>query len=121
MDFGAVGGSVSGMRGILWERRLGVLELVQRFLKVIGYGNVASPIRVIPLDVKTTEQGAGPIHGYGVLFLEGLDQVFRILFANIFDAEVVNDKGEGGVTRRMLPEGRGAGGRCIAKLSEVDF
>ena len=69
LDFGAVGGGIPGMRGILWERRLGVLELVQRFLKVIGHGNVASPSRLIPLDVDTTEQGAGPTHRDGVLSL----------------------------------------------------
>ena len=44
LDFGAVGGGFPGMGGILWVRRLGVLELVQCLLKVIGHGNVASPI-----------------------------------------------------------------------------
>ena len=115
LDFGAVGGGVPGMRGILWERRPGVLGLVQRFLKVIGHGNVASRSRLIPMNVETIEQGAGPIHGDGVLFLEGLDQVVSIFFAGIFDAKVVNDKGEGDVTRRMLPEGRGVGDRRISK------
>ena len=69
----------------------------------------------------TTEQRAGPIHGYGVLLLEGLYQVISILFANIFDEKVVDDKGEGDVTRCMLPKGRGARDRCISKLDEVDF
>ena len=92
-----------------------MLGLVQRFLKVIGHGNVASRSRLIPMNVETIEQGAGPIHGDGVLFLEGLDQVVSIFFAGIFDAKVVNDKGEGDVTRRMLPEGRGVGDRRISK------
>ena len=46
-----------------------MLELVQIILKVIRHGNVAIPSRVIPLDVETTELGAGPIHGDSVLFL----------------------------------------------------
>ena len=55
------------------------------------------------------------------MLLEVLNQVISILFANIFDAEVVNDKGEGDVTRRMISEGRGAGDRRISKLGYVDF
>ena len=66
--------------------------------------------------METAEQGAGTIHGYGVFFLESLDKGISIVFADIFDAEVVNDKGEGDVMRRMLPEVRGAGDRCISKL-----
>ena len=45
----------------------------------------------------------------------------RIFFADIFDSEVVNDKGEGDFTRSMLPEGRGAGDRRISKLGKVYF
>ena len=106
---------------ILWARRLGALELVQIFLKLIGHGNVASASRVIPLDVETTEQGSGPIHGDGVLFLEGLDQVITIFFAKTIDTKVVDYKVEGDVTRHMLPDGRGVGYRRIAKLGKVDF
>ena len=43
LDFGAIGGGVSGMRVIMWARRIEVLELVQHFLKVIRHGNVARP------------------------------------------------------------------------------
>ena len=55
------------------------------------------------------------------MILEGLDRVISIFFADIFDAEVVNDKGEVDVTCRMLPEGRSAGDRRMSKLGEVDF
>ena len=55
------------------------------------------------------------------MFLEVLDQVIRIFFADIFDAEVVNNKELGDVMRHMLPEGRGVGDRSISKLGEVDF
>ena len=71
--------------------------------------------------METTEQGASLIHGDGVLFLECLDQVIHIFFANIFDAEVVNNKGLGDVMRHMLLEGRGVGDRRISKLGKVDF
>ena len=47
--------------------------------------------------------------------------MIRIFFADIFDTKVVNDKRDGDVPRRMLPEGRGAGDRRIYKLGEVDF
>ena len=55
------------------------------------------------------------------MLLEGLDQVVSILFVDVFDAEVFEDKGEGDVTRRILTEGRGAGDRRISKLGKVDF
>ena len=71
--------------------------------------------------METTEQGSSLIHGDDVLFLEVLDQVIRIFFADIFDAEVVNNKELGDVMRHMLPEGRGVGDRSISKLGEVDF
>ena len=47
--------------------------------------------------------------------------MISIFFADIFDAEFVDNKGEGDVTRRMPPEGRDAGYRRISKLGEVDF
>ena len=50
-----------------------------------------------------------------------MDQIISILFSNIFDAEVVDEKGESDVIRRMLPEGGGAGERQRSKLGEVDF
>ena len=55
------------------------------------------------------------------MLLDGLDKVIIIFSANIFDAEVVDEKGEGDVTHLILPEGRGAGDRHISKLDEVDF
>ena len=47
--------------------------------------------------------------------------MINIFFSEIFDAEVVDDKGEGDFTRRMLPEGGDAGDRRISKLGKVDF
>ena len=47
--------------------------------------------------------------------------MISIFFANIFDAELVDAKGEGDVTRHMLPEGGGAGGRRISKMGKLDF
>ena len=47
--------------------------------------------------------------------------MISIFFSDVFDAKVVNDKGEIDVTRRMLPEGGGVGGRRISKLGEVGF
>ena len=42
-------------------------------------------------------------------------------FSDIFDAELLDDKGESDVTHHMLPDGRGTGDRRISKLGEVDF
>ena len=55
------------------------------------------------------------------MLCEGLDKVIIIFFADIFDAEVFDDKGEYNVTRRMLPEVGAAGDRSISKLGEVDI
>ena len=45
--------------------------------------------------------------------------MISILFSDIFDAEVVDDKGESDVMRRMLPEGGGVRDRRISKLGKV--
>ena len=50
------------------------------------------------------------------MFLEGLDQMIRIFFSGIFDAKVVDEKGESDGTRRILPEGRDVGDRRISQL-----
>ena len=47
--------------------------------------------------------------------------MITILFAKIFDAKVVDNKGEGDVTRHMLPESGGTGDSRISKLGKVDF
>ena len=47
--------------------------------------------------------------------------MISIFFSDIFDAKVVDDKGESDVMHRMLPEGGGVGDRFISKLSEVEF
>ena len=55
------------------------------------------------------------------MFLEGLDQMISIFFSKIFDAKVVDNKGESDVMRRMLPKVWGTGDRCISKLGKVYF
>ena len=51
----------------------------------------------------------------------GIGSNYQHFLNDIFDAKFVNDKGEGDVMRRMLPEGGSAGDRRISKLGEVNF
>ena len=54
-------------------------------------------------------------------FLEGLDEVVGVLFADVLDPKVVNDEGENDGLGGVLPERRGSGHRGEAEMGEVSF
>ena len=53
--------------------------------------------------------------------MEGLDEVVSVLFADVLDPKVVNDKGENNGLGDMLPERRGYRHRGEAEMGEVSF
>ena len=62
---------------------------------VIRHGDVNVATKVIPGDGEAKVGGTGPVNGDGVAGAERVDEVLRVLFINVFDAKVVNNKGEG--------------------------
>ena len=49
----------------------------------------------VPFEVDATEAFAFPVNvNLLIMVAEALDQMVGMLFANVFDAEVINDEGE---------------------------
>ena len=71
---------------------------------VSRHGDVDITLGVVPLQGESAVQGTGPIY---VDFVVGLDQnnkVVRVFFGKIFDAEIINARGERGWSYSVAPE-----------------
>ena len=106
---------------MLWAFGRRMLEFVQDCLEIFWHGDVAGACGIVPVNVESAEEGTGPVDGDGVEFLEGLDEVVGVLFANVLDPKVINDKVENDGLGGVLPERRGSGNRGKAKMGEVSF
>ena len=88
---------------MLWEFGHRMLEFVQGCLEIFWNGNFAGAFGIVPVDVESAEEGTGPVNGDGVEFLEGLDEVVGVLFADVLDPKVINDEGENDGLGVVLP------------------
>ena len=61
-------------------------------MEIVKHGYVAGACGAIPGNGKSTEEGTGPVDGYGVQFLEGLDEVVGVILSNVLDLKVVDNK-----------------------------
>ena len=59
---------------------------------------------VVPIDGQADVPFAFPLVADGVVFLGGLHEVGGVLLADVFDAEIVNDKAEADGSPIVLPE-----------------
>ena len=62
-----------------------MLEFEQGYLEIFWHGDVASACSIVPVKGESAEEGTGPVNGDGVEFLEGLDEVVGVLFADVLD------------------------------------
>ena len=72
-------------------------------LEIFGRGYVAVACSIVPVNVKSAEEGTGPVNGDGIQFLEGLDEVVGVFLANVLDPKVINDEGENDRLGGVLP------------------
>ena len=49
---------------------------------------------IVPVNGDSAEEGTSPVNGDGVEFLQGLDDVVGVLFPNVLESKVSNNKGE---------------------------
>jgi hypothetical protein len=84
-----------------------MLKFVQGRGNIVGHGEIDCAIFVIPVQCETAIEAAGPVRGDGVQIFEGCDQMPCVFIANVFDAELVNNKGEGDGARFVEPQSRG--------------
>ena len=82
------------MRRVLAFCRLGVLELEQSFGKVAGHGQMDLSSRVVPVKGDANVFVPFPDCFDVVVSPDGVNEVLRVFFANIFDTEIINDKRE---------------------------
>ena len=85
------------------------------------HGDVAGAFGIFPFNGESAEYGTGPVDGDGVEFLEGLDEVVGVIFSDVLDSKVVNDKGENDGLGDVLPYCRGYAHRGKTEMGEVSF
>ena len=105
--------------GVLWFGWRGVLEALECFFNVSGHGDVYGAVDVIPCEVEATEGAAGPVGGNGVFGLEGSLEVLCMLFAYIFDVEVVDYEAEADGSGYMREEAWDGFGLVVSMCGEM--
>ena len=90
-------------------------------MDVYGHGDVTITFFVFTIKGETTTEESSTVNGDSIQLLESLDEMVSSFFADVFDTEVVDHKGEKYIFGRMLPKGRGSCDRGLAKLGKVDL
>ena len=67
------------------------------------HGYINGSAAIIPLDGDTRIEGACPVGGDGVQFLEGAEEMLGVFAADVFDSEVIYDEGESNIAGCVLP------------------
>ena len=98
-----------------------MLEFVKSCLGIFWHGDVAGAYVIVPVNGESAEYGNGTVNGYGVEFLEGLNGVVRVLFADVHNPKVINDEGENDGLGGVLSERRSSGNRGESRMGEVSF
>ena len=70
-----------------------MLEFVKGCLEIFWHGYVAGACGMVPVNCESVEEVTGPVDGDGVEFLEGLDEVVSVIFADVLDPKVIYDEG----------------------------
>ena len=117
----SIGWFCPGVWDVLWAFGRRMLKFVKGSLEIFWHGDVAGAWGIVSINGESAEEGTGPVDGYRVEFLEGLDEVVGILFTDVLDPEVIYDEGEKYGLGGVLPELWGSGNRGEAKMGEMKF
>ena len=79
---------------MLWSFGRRGLKASQGLGHVTGHQYVYCACNIVPLQRQPTVLRACPINGNAVEEKEGVDEVLRVVLANIFYTEVVNNQGK---------------------------
>jgi hypothetical protein len=79
------------------------------------------PAGVIPLYGESAISLSFPICRALIIFSYCLQQVLRMLFADIFDAKIVHDEAETNRASVVFPQSRGCGALAIAMFCQSLF
>ena len=67
-----------------------VFRSLERVFHIFGHVHVDGAVLVVPSQVDAAELFSFPVDGDGVFISEGLDQMFGIFFADVFNSKVVH-------------------------------
>ena len=112
----SVGWFCPGVWGVLRAFGRCMFEFVKGCLEIFGHGDVAGACSIVPVNGESTEEVTGTVNGDGIQFLEGLDEVVGVFFADVLDPKVINNEGENDGLGGVLPERRGSGNRGASKV-----
>ena len=76
--------------------------MLQGFVDVSGHGEVTRAVVPVPIEVYTAYELGVPIDADFVVFLQGVNQVFGVFFADVTCEEVVDNEGEPNLTIIVL-------------------
>ena len=70
-----------------------MLEFVKGVFDVARHAEVTGMIGIVPFEVEAEEVFAFPVNvNFLIMVAEALDQMVSMLFANVFDAEVIHNE-----------------------------
>jgi hypothetical protein len=96
-----------------------VLKPFKRFCDVPRHGDVDGGVYVIPVEGHDEIKVTGPICCDRVDFIEGSEEVNGVVVVCVFNAEIVDDKGECYVARGVVPYAGCVGTWSIAMSDEM--
>ena len=67
-----------------------VFEMLEHVFHIFGHVHVDGAVLVVPSQVDAAKLFSFPVDGDGVFISEGLDQMFGIFFADVFNSKVVH-------------------------------
>ena len=91
MLLGAIVDGCIAKRSVLGFGWDGVAPFKEKVFDIIFDGQATGAVRVVPGEVDAGESGAGPVLGEFIVLEEDVAKVVGVAFANIFDAEVIDD------------------------------
>ena len=83
------------MNRVLWSAGVRVVELRTRSISDVSvHCKTAGACDVVPCEINPRKFSACPISADLIVFLEGSEQVLRIVAACVLDTKVVHNQGE---------------------------
>ena len=84
-----------------------MLEFVKGVFDIAGHAEVTGMIGIVPCEVDTAEAFAFPVYvNFLIMVVEALDQIIDMLFADLFDVEVIHVEAEADWESLVVPKAR---------------
>jgi hypothetical protein len=90
--FGSVDDFVMFMWCLLWLDWFGMIVFQKQSGYACVHGKAAGEFGIVPSEIDASKFSPGPVGGDGVMFLEGMQEVFSMSSVSILYAEVINNE-----------------------------